>query len=370
VAVKFLDLTGPHAEIGAEIAGALQRVVARSSFVLGPEVEAFEEEFARYCGARHCVAVGNGCDALEIALEALGIGPGDEVIVPGTTFAATWFAVSRVGAEPVAVEVRADTATLDPDLVEAAITTRTRAIVPVHLYGHPADMDPIGAIAKKHGLYVLEDAAQAHGARYHGRRAGSLADAAAFSFYPGKNLGALGDAGAVVTGDDELAQRMRRIRNYGSAEKYVHREIGRNSRLDELQAAFLRVKLRHLGRWNAVRRAAADRYAAALAHLGAVLTLPHERPGCEHCWHLYVVHVGGRDAVQARLRELGIQTLIHYPIPTHKQQAYAATKGAFRLPVTERLADSALSLPMGPHLTVADIDEVCAGLERALRVRA
>jgi dTDP-4-amino-4,6-dideoxygalactose transaminase len=339
VPVKFLDLTVPHGEIAAELTEAFERVVARSSFVLGPEVEAFEDEFARYCGASHCVTVGNGCDALELVLQGLGIGSGDEVIVPGTTFSASWFSVSKVGAVPIPVEVSADTVTLDPDLIELAITDATRAIMPVHLYGHPAEMDRIRSIAKKHGLYVIEDAAQAHGATYRGRRTGSLGDAAAFSFYPGKNLGALGDGGAVVTNDGALAARVRRLRNYGSDTKYVHREVAGNSRLDELQAAFLRVKLRHLDRWNATRRELAARYNTRLSHLTAQVQLPVQRADCEHSWHLYVVQVAGRARVQAHLHELGIDTLVHYPIPNHKQEAYAVMSDRCILPITERLAE-------------------------------
>jgi dTDP-4-amino-4,6-dideoxygalactose transaminase len=257
MAIAFLDLTAQHAEIAAELDAAFRRVVARSQYILGPELEAFEAEFAAYCGVEHCIGVGSGYDALELVLRAAGIGGGDEVIVPGTTFAASWFAVSRTGATPVPVEVSDASVTLDPNLIEAAITPRTRAIMPVHLYGHPAEMDAIRAVAERHGLFVLEDAAQAHGTVYRGRSAGALGNAAAFSFYPGKNLGALGDAGAVVTGDAQIAARMRRLRNYGSDRKYVHEEIAGNSRLDEMQAAFLRVKLRHLDRWNAVRQAAA-----------------------------------------------------------------------------------------------------------------
>jgi dTDP-4-amino-4,6-dideoxygalactose transaminase len=313
--------------------------------------------------------VGNGCDALELALQGLGIGAGDEVIVPATTFAASWFAVSRVGATPVPVEVTPDTLTLDPDGIEGALTERTRAIMPVHLYGHPAEMDGIRAVASRHGLRVIEDAAQAHGARYGGRRAGALGDAAAFSFYPGKNLGALGDAGAVVTNDPDFAARVRRLRNYGSDQKYVHRDVAGNSRLDELQAAFLRVKLRRLDGWNAVRRRVAARYRDRLQSLGEGLRLPVERPGSEHCWHLYVVQVAGRTAVQARLRALHVDTLVHYPIPTHKQTAYAATHASYRLPLTERVADEVLSLPMGPHLSDDDVDEVCAALADALCAR-
>jgi dTDP-3-amino-3,4,6-trideoxy-alpha-D-glucose transaminase len=368
MAVKFLDLAPQHDEIEAELMQAFHGVVSRSSFILGPEVEAFEDEFARYCGAAHCITVGNGCDALELALMALGIGPGDEVIVPGTTFAATWFAVSRVGARPVPVEVRVDTVLMDPSLIEAAITKRTRAIVPVHLYGHPAEMGTIRNIASSRGIRVLEDAAQAHGASYHGRRTGTLGDAAAFSFYPGKNLGALGDAGAVVTSCADIASRIRRLRNYGSDRKYVHREIAGNSRLDELQAAFLRVKLQHLDRWNTARRAVAARYESKLSTLvGPQLQLPTSLPDCEHSWHLYVIQTRTREKVQAHLRDLGIETLVHYPIPNHKQEAYADTSGAYSLPITERLAGTVLSLPMGPHLSQDDVDQVCEALTDALR---
>ncbi|MDP9023983.1 MAG: DegT/DnrJ/EryC1/StrS family aminotransferase, partial [Candidatus Eremiobacteraeota bacterium] len=322
MAIAFLDLTAQHAEIAAELDAAFRRVVARSQYILGPELEAFEAEFAAYCGVKHCIGVGSGYDALELVLRAAGIGVGDEVIVPGTTFAASWFAVSRTGATPVPVEVSDASVTLDPNLLEAAITPRTRAIMPVHLYGHPADMDAIRAVAERHGLFVLEDAAQAHGTVYRGRSAGALGNAAAFSFYPGKNLGALGDAGAVVTGDAQIAARMRRLRNYGSDRKYVHEEIAGNSRLDEMQAAFLRVKLRHLDRWNVVRRAAARRYTAKLADLPAI-GLPLIAGDCVHSWHLYVVRVRDRERVQARLKAHGIGTLVHYPIPCHQQAAYA-----------------------------------------------
>lgn len=368
--VKFLDLSIPHGEIAMELTEAFHRVVARSSFVLGPEVDAFEDEFARYCGASHCVTVGNGCDALELVLRALEIGSGDEVIVPGTTFSASWFSVSKVGAVPIPVEISADTVTLDPDLIEPAITESTRAIMPVHLYGHPAEMDRIRRIAKKHGLYVIEDAAQAHGATYRGKKTGSLGDAAAFSFYPGKNLGALGDGGAVVTNDSALAARVRRLRNYGSDTKYIHREVAGNSRLDELQAAFLRVKLRHLDRWNATRRELAARYSTRLSHFAAQIQLPVQRADCEHSWHLYVVQVSERARVQACLQRLGIDTLVHYPIPNHKQEAYAMMSDRCILPITERLAEEVLSLPMGPHLAEAAIDEVCDALMAALQVPA
>ena len=365
MAIAFLDLTAQHAEIAAELDAAFRRVVARSQYILGPELEAFEAEFAAYCGVKHCIGVGSGYDALELVLRAAGIGVGDEVIVPGTTFAASWFAVSRTGATPVPVEVSDASVTLDPNLLEAAITPRTRAIMPVHLYGHPADMDAIRAVAERHGLFVLEDAAQAHGTVYRGRSAGALGNAAAFSFYPGKNLGALGDAGAVVTGDAQIAARIRRLRNYGSDRKYVHEEIAGNSRLDEMQAAFLRVKLRHLDRWNVVRRAAARRYTAKLADLPAI-GLPLIAGDCVHSWHLYVVRVRDRERVQARLKAHGIGTLVHYPIPCHQQAAYAGRITA-DLALTERIAGTVLSLPMGPHLADRDVDAVCAALADAVR---
>jgi dTDP-4-amino-4,6-dideoxygalactose transaminase len=366
MSVKFLDLAATHREIEDRLHAAFKGVLDRSSFVLGEEVSKFESEFASYCGVSSCVAVGNGCDALEIALQAMGVGPGDEVIVPGTTFAATWFSVSRIGARPVPVDVRADTANLDSEKIEEAITSRTRAIIPVHLYGHPADMDEIAIIAKKHGLYILEDAAQAHGARYHGRRTGALGDAAAFSFYPGKNLGALGDSGAILTNDPEIALRARRLRNYGSDEKYVHREVGGNSRMDEMQAAFLRVKLEVLDEWNARRKSVAQQYMVGLSAARPSIVIPVELEGCEHSWHLFVIQIPERARIQAELKTRGIDTLIHYPIPTHRQQAYLALASA-QLPITDTLADAVLSLPMGPHLSVRDVDEVCSVLISIIR---
>lgn len=366
MAVAFLNLAAAHADIAEELRDAYSRVVKSSRFVLGDEVAKFEAEFASYCGATHCVAVGNGYDALELILRSYGVGPGDEVIVPGSTFAATWFCVSRVGALPVPVEVDPHAFTMDPALIEVAITRRTRAIMPVHLYGQPADMRPIRDIARAHGVPVIEDAAQAHGARYAGRRAGSLGDAAAFSFYPGKNLGALGDGGAVVTSDAALAERVARLRNYGSSRKYIHEEVAGNSRLDELQAAFLRVKLRHLDGWNAARRTAAAHYLQNIPRQTDLVALPLERNGTEHVWHLFVVRVPERDKVVASMREAGIETLIHYPIPNHMQEAYADSMRSIRLPVTERLAKTALSLPMDPYLQEKDIDEVCAALIAAV----
>lgn len=349
--VPFLDLHAAYRELQAEIDAVVQRVVSSGRYILGQEVEGFEREFAAFCGVRHCIGISNGLDALELALRGCGIGAGDEVIVPANTFIATWLAVSRTGAVPVPVEPEESTHTITADRVEGAITRRTRAVMPVHLYGQPADMQPIITLARRHGLKVIEDAAQAQGARYRTRRAGGLGDAAAFSFYPGKNLGAMGDAGALVTDDDELAARVRRLRNYGSVVKYRHEVQGFNARLDELQAAVLRVKLPRLEDWNDRRRTLAARYLDGLARVPA-LGLPHVPEGVEPVWHLFVVRHPRRDELQRHLADAGVETLIHYPVPPHLSGAYAGRgfeKGGF--PITERLAVTVLSLPMGPHLT-------------------
>ena len=324
---------------------------------------AFEREYAAYCGCKHAIGVANGLDALHLALRAMGVGPGDEVIVPSNTYIATWLAVSQCGATPVPVEPVEGTSNLDPALIEAAITPRTKAILPVHLYGQPADLDPILAVAAKHGLRVLEDGAQAQGARYKGQRIGGHGDAVAWSFYPGKNLGAYGDAGAITTNDDALAEQLRVLRNYGSRVKYVNDVQGWNSRLDPLQAAVLRVKLAHLDDWNARRRAIAARYLDGLRDAG--VALPEVPEWAEPAWHLFVVRSERRDALQARLGEAGIGTLIHYPLPPHRQQAYAELAfSADAFPIANRLADQLLSLPIGPHqpeaATAAVIDAVRA----------
>ena len=320
-------------------------------YILGAEVDAFEQEFASYCGARHCIAMANGLDALHLILRAYGIGPGDEVIVPSNTYIASWLAVSQAGATPVPVEPVLETSNLDPSLVEAAITPRTRAIMPVHLYGQPADMAPLMSVAARHGLKVIEDAAQAHGAVYRGALAGALGDAAGWSFYPGKNLGAYGDAGGVTTSDDQLADRLRVLRNYGSRVKYFNEVAGYNSRLDPLQAAFLRVRLQHVDEWNSRRRGMAERYATALSGLAGI-SLPHVPDGTISAWHLFVIRCKERDALQAYLQSRGIGTLIHYPVPPHKSGAYAGTAAANgSYPLADELADTVLSLPMGPHMT-------------------
>ena len=352
--IPFLDLAALNAEVGAELDAALVRVRREGRYILGPETEMLEQEFARYCGARHCIGVGNGLDALYLALRAAGIGNGDEVIVPSHTFIATWLAVSARGATvlPVAADMR--TFNIDAAGIEAAVASRTRAVIPVHLYGHPADMDAINAIAARHRLFVLEDAAQAHGARYRGRRTGALGDAAAFSFYPAKNLGALGDGGAVVTDDDQLAQRVRALRNYGSSERYLHPLPGCNSRLDEMQAACLRIKLGKLDGWNARRREQAGQYQALLATSG--LALPETADWAEPAWYQFVVRSPQRDRLRTRLLEAGVETLIHYPRPPHLQGAYAGLgfgPGAF--PLVERLAAEVLSLPIGWDFDIAAV---------------
>ena len=347
--IPFLDVGAAYAELREEIDAATRGVMTSGQFILGPEVSAFEEEFAAYCETRHAIGVGSGLDALRLILLGYDLGPGDEVVVPSNTFIATWLAVTQAGAIPVPVEPDPVSHNITAEAVEAAITPSTKAIMPVHLYGHPADMDAIVALGRERGIPVIEDAAQAQGARYHGRRAGSLGDAAGFSFYPGKNLGAMGDAGAVTTDDDALAERVRMLRNYGSKVKYHHDVPGMNSRLDSLQAAALRVKLRYLDEWNDRRRRLAARYIDALAGVeGLVLPVPAE--WAEPVWHLFVVRSPNRDTLQMRLSEAGVDTIIHYPIPPHRTGAYAGGFDGVRLPVAEQLADEVLSLPMGPHL--------------------
>jgi dTDP-4-amino-4,6-dideoxygalactose transaminase len=347
--IPFLDFGAMHTELRPRLDAAYSRVVDSNWLILGKELAAFEQEFADYCGAQHCVGVANGLDALFITLKAMGIGPGDEVIVPSNTYIATWLAVSYAGATPVPVEPDPRTYNIDPSLIEAAITPATRAIMPVHLYGQPADMDPIMAIAKKYALKVVEDAAQAHGAKYKGRRTGTLGDAAGFSFYPGKNLGALGDGGAVVTNDGALAEQLRVLRNYGSRVKYHNDVKGFNSRLDELQAAFLREKLTVLDDWNERRRQTAALYLAALSDAG--LTLPYVPVWAEPVWHLFVVRHQKRDQLQATLAAHDIATMIHYPIPPHLQHAYKELGfGLGVYPIAETIHNEVLSLPIWPQI--------------------
>lgn len=356
--VPFLDLKRAYAELKDQFDAAYRRVIESGQYILGEEVKAFEAEFAAYCDGTHCVGVSSGLEALHLILRGLGIGSGDEVIVPANTYVATWLAVSYAGASPIPVEPDEHTYTIDPAKLEAVITRRTRAIIAVHLYGQPADMDRIKGIAERFDLRVIEDAAQAHGARYKGRRVGSLGDAAAFSFYPGKNLGAFGDAGAVVTSDPELAERVRSIRNYGSRIRYYHEMKGFNSRLDELQAALLRVKLKVLDQWNERRKQIARKYLQAFQGIQR-LKLPSVPDWVEPVWHLFVVRHPARDEVQRCLTEAGVNTLIHYPIPPHLSGAYAEMGlGPEALPITERIAREILSIPIGPHLTAEERDVV------------
>jgi dTDP-4-amino-4,6-dideoxygalactose transaminase len=362
--VPFLDLRAINETHRAALISAFERVLDSGWYVLGQEVQAFEQEYAAYCGAAHCVGVGNGLDALTLALRAWDIGPGDEVIVPANTYIATWLAVTHVGATPVPVEPQESSCNLDPAGVEAAIGPRTRAIVPVHLYGRPADLDPLLAIARRHGLKVLEDGAQAQGATYQGRRLGAHGDAVAWSFYPGKNLGALGDAGAITTNDAALAERLRTLRNYGSKVKYHNEEVGYNSRLDELQAALLRAKLPHLDAENRQRGHIARRYLEGLRDLGG-LRIPSETEHGRSVWHVFVVRHAQRDELAWRLGQLGVRTVIHYPVAPHLQPAYAALRPAAPLPISERLHAEVLSLPIGPTQTDAQTDEVIEAVRSA-----
>lgn len=355
--IPFMDPQAAYCELKESIDRAVARSMASGWYILGPEVEHFEQEYARYTEASHCITVGNGLEALHLTLVAMGVGPGDEVVVSSNTFIATWLAVTMAGATPVPVEPDPATANLDPARIEAAISSRTRAILPTHLFGQPADLDPILSIARRHSLLVLEDAAQAHGARYKGRRIGGHGDAAAWSFYPAKNLGAFGDGGAVTTNHDALAARIRMLRNYGSREKYVHEVQGFNSRLDPIHAATLAVKLDHLDAWNARRSSIAALYEERLRGTG--ITLPMVPAWAAPSWHLYVVRTGRRDALQEALRAREIQTLIHYPVPPHLQGAYrnlGLSAGSF--PIAEALAETMLSLPMGPHLSLEDAGRV------------
>lgn len=360
--VRFLDLSATYLELKMEIDAAVARVLNSGWYLLGAELEAFEAEYAAYTGARYCIGVGNGLEALHLSLRAMDVGPGDEVLVPSNTYIATWLAVSQVGATPVPVEPDERTYNMDPQRIEEAITPRTRAILPVHLYGQPADMSPILSCAEKYGLKVLADGAQAHGARYRGAAIGGLGDATAWSFYPGKNLGAYGDAGAVTTDDPALAERIRVLRNYGSRVKYVNEVQGYNSRLDEMQAALLRVKLHHMDAWNDRRIRFAEGYTKALSNHS--LVLPEALAWAQTVWHLYVIRTTRREALQKHLRERGIETLIHYPIPPHLQKAYAHL-GLKRddLPLASKLADEVISLPIGPHMSITDHSQVIAALQ-------
>ena len=346
--IKFLDLLAFHERDRSLYVKAFEQVLSSGNYILGQQVDGFEREFAAYCGAKHCIGVGSGLDALALIIRALDFEPGSEIIVPANTFIASFLAISQNLCLPVPVDPDPDTMNIDPLSIEPAITKNTRAIMPVHLYGVPCDMDAIREIAKKRGLRVIEDAAQAHGASYKGRMIGDCDDAAAFSFYPGKNLGAIGDGGAITTNDDDLAQKLRALRNYGSRKKYVHEFKGTNSRLDEMQAALLRVKLQMLEKDTASRRKIAAIYMRGISHPAVVL--PTVADGYETSWHLCVIRTRQRDALREHLLGMGVETLIHYPTPCHKQGAYAEYVD-LSLPNAEKMADEVLSLPISATLT-------------------
>ncbi len=364
--IAFLDLKSLYHEMKLELDSAYQRVMESGRYILGSEVESFEKEFAAYCDGQYCIGVSSGLDALHLILRAYDIGPGDEVIVPSNTYIATWLAVSYTGATPVPVEPDERTYNINPALIEASITSNTKAILPVHLYGQPADMDAINKLAGEYNLKVIEDAAQAHGARYKGKRVGALGNAGGFSFYPGKNLGAFGDGGAIVTNDNILADKVRALRNYGSKIKYHNEIMGYNNRLDELQAAFLRAKLKKLDEWNECRKRIAALYLGKLKHIDS-LVLPHIMEWADPVWHLFVVRSNNRDALQRYLNDNGIGTMIHYPIPPHLQPAYSDLgykKGDF--PISEAIHSSVISLPMWPGITEDSIASVYISLNKTL----
>jgi dTDP-4-amino-4,6-dideoxygalactose transaminase len=359
--IPLVDLTAQYATIQPVVDAAIQRVIATTSFILGPDVAAFEEEFAEFCGASRCVGVSSGTAALELVLRAFGVGPGDEVITVAHTFIATAEAISAVGATPVFVDILPDTYNMDPAALAAAVTPATRAVIPVHIYGQPADMTAIMAVAREHGLMVIEDAAQAHGASWEGETTGSLADAACFSFYPGKNLGAYGDAGAVVTNHAALAEQIALLRNHGRRDKYFHEQIGFGHRIDTLQAAVLRAKLPYLAEWTERRRDLAARYDTLLADLG--VTRPAVDGRADSAWHLYVIRTPERDALLEHLQSRGIGAGVHYPLPLHEQPAYAHLGYVgLDLPVTATIAATCLSLPLYPEMTHAQQDRVVAAV--------
>lgn len=362
--IKLVDFKGEYQQLSKEINEVIRMVLESGRFILGEELTRFENEFADYLGVKYCVGVGNGLDALHLILRALNIGAGDEVIVPANTYIATLLAISYAGAKPVLIEPQENTYNINPELIEDAITKRSKAIMPVHLYGLSSDMDPINEIAERHGLFVIEDAAQAHGAEYKGKKCGGLGTAAGFSFYPAKNLGAYGDGGAVVTNDKEIAQRVMLLRNYGSREKYYNEIKGFNSRLDEIQAAILRVKLKHLDEWNERRRKTAKVYLNNIKE--DKIILPFEPEGYKHIYHQFVIRCHDRDNLQKSLEENGIATLIHYPIPAHKQNAYVDLGFNVSLPVTEKICNEILSLPIHAYLTGQEISKITKEVNKCL----
>lgn len=361
--IPFLNLGAAYRELESEIDAAIKRVLSSGWYILGEEVEQFEREFAAYCEARYAVGVASGLDALVLALKALGVSRGDEVIVPSNTFIATWLAVSEVGAKPIAVEPDPETHNLDPSLVRAAITKRTKAIIAVHLYGQPAEIDIISAIAKENKIYLIEDAAQAHGARFKGKRVGSHGDAVCWSFYPGKNLGAMGDGGAVTTNSPDIVERIRLLHNYGSRIKYKHEILGTNSRLDPIQAAVLRVKLLHLDEWNDRRKAIASRYLGEFQGLN--VGLPFVPSWADPVWHLFVLKTKNRAQLQSKLLEDGISTQIHYPVAPFDQQAYSDVRSEYKhLEIAQQLSREVLSIPIGPHQLQTDTDHIIKAVIR------
>lgn len=359
--VPFLDVSASVSELRDEIDSSISRVLDSGWFILGEELNSFEHEYADYVGADFCVGTGSGLDALTLALQAHGIGRGDEVIVPSNTFIATWLSVTQVGAEPIPVDPDPDTYNINPELVKRVIGPNTRAIIPVHLYGRPADMDAINDIAQEAGLVVIEDAAQAHGACYKGSRIGSGGNTVAWSFYPGKNLGALGDAGAVTSDNEEIVNKIRSFRNYGSSAKYIHDVQGVNSRLDEIQAAVLRQKLARLDEWNGRRKKIAQRYLTEIDNEN--ILLPKVDEGYDSVWHLFVIQTANRTALIKYLADRGVDTAIHYPLCVHKQKAYGGGDySRYPCPVGERLQDEILSIPIGPHLSSVQVDRVVAAI--------
>jgi dTDP-4-amino-4,6-dideoxygalactose transaminase len=364
--IKFLDLISPLSSIRFEFDAAYSRVMDSGHFIMGPELESFEGEFAKFVKAKHCLGVGNGLEALQLILKGHGIGSGDEVIVPSFTFIATWLAVSNLGARPVPVEVRAGTYNIDPEQVEKHLTAKTKAILAVHLYGQPAEVDALNSICKKHGIFLFEDAAQAHGASWGQTPAGKLGLAAGFSFYPGKNLGCFGDGGAITTDDTSLYDRIKMLRNYGSNIKYHHELAGVNSRLDEIQAAWLRVKLRYLHKWNEIRREQAQVYLENLDP--KKVRIPQIHPNATSSWHLFVIRVPHRDQVQKQLYARGVESFVHYPVSPHLQPAYDSLglkRGSF--PLTESIQEEVLSLPIGPHLQLEQIRQICSHINEIVK---
>jgi dTDP-4-amino-4,6-dideoxygalactose transaminase len=366
IKVPFLDLKAHHAPMLEEINGAIREVIDSAAFAGGPFVTRFEEDFAVYCDSKHAIGVGSGTEALWIVLLALGVGPGDEVITVPNSFMATAEAITYCGAKPVFVDVDERTYTMDAEGLDQVVTARTKAIIPVHLFGQPADMDPILEFARKQGLFVIEDAAQAHGAVYKGRRVGTLGDAACFSFYPGKNLGAFGEAGAVVTNSDELQQKVRILRDHGQIRKYHHTMVGWNGRMDGIQGAILRIKLRHLEKGNQLRRSHAAHYDAGLQGIAEVVT-PFHAATVLHVYHVYAIRAQNRDEVMRFLEDRGVGCGTHYPVPIHRQEAYSSLgyeRGAF--PIAERCATQFVSLPMFPELTPVQVEAVIQGVKEAV----